>query len=473
MKNVAIIQARMGSRRFPGKVLADLAGEPLLARVVERTRLSRRLDQVLVATSQSSSDDPIANLCRRRGWGVFRGDEHDVLGRYASAAQFARADRIVRITSDCPLVDGRLIDQALDQFDETKELDYLSMVVDRAVLPAGFDVEVLAAKCLQHLNREVRRTWWREHVTLYIRQYPDQFKTQLLRLEDEPADSSDWELSVDTPGDLERVRAIFQRRASSNFSWSEALQTARELACPLGPAVNRKKQPPTGRTDDLQLRTTNDSWPRAVGPAGTSVRSGRDARCECRKTVRRLMSKVLESCPNGSLLGLGPRVGDAWWLHNRVGQDFPMSELLRDFDREATSEVGLSDGGHGAGGEWPPTRPTLLTVNRLGSSPTAEPFLEWLRGWPILPAKVIQFESCWIPRRSGPDGARRNRWIVRRDGCRDLVMLLQSAADIVLEQSELDCVTSGSGRSFHLLVWHFIDVQEGNRYTEQSLGFNS
>jgi spore coat polysaccharide biosynthesis protein SpsF len=474
MRNVAIIQARMGSRRFPGKILADLAGEPLLARVVERTRLAQRLDHIVVATSESSSDDPVVDLCRRRSWDVFRGDEHDVLGRFVSAARFGRADRVVRITADCPLIDGRLIDLALRQFDASPELDYLSTVIDHGVVPAGFDVEILATTTLHELARDVRRTWWREHVTLYIRQYPDQFRTQLLRLDDEPtdepADAVDWPLSVDTPDDLERVRAIFQRLPTPNFSWREALQVARALASSQGPAADIQPRWPTRRTGQAQPRPSYSTAHRTDALVRTWGRSDGDIRCEYGKTVRDMVNAAIKVCPSQPLLRLGPRVRDTWRLNNSAEQDVPPSEVFRAFERARTVDAGFSDNGFGASSE---RRPTLLTVNRLGRIPTAEPFLEWLRGWPIRPASVIHFEPCWLPRRYGADGARRNRWIVHRDGCRDLVMLLQSAPDIVVEQSELDCISSSSGRAFHLLVWHFIGSRDGNRYTDGTLGFHS
>lgn len=181
-----------------------------------------------------------------------------------------------------------------------------------------------------------------------------------------------------------------------------------------------------------------------------------------------MVTAATKVCPNQPLLELGPRVGDSWQLRNSAGQDVPPSEIFRKSERSGAIAASLF-----ANGERRPAGPTLLTVNRLGRGPTAEPFLEWLRGWPTRPARVIHFEPSWLPRRVGAEGARRNRWIVRRDGCRDLVMLLQSARDIVVEQSELDCLTSSSGRAFHLLVWHFLGSRDGNRYTDRTLGFHA
>ena len=114
MATVAIIQARMTSTRLPGKVLADLAGQPLLEYMIARVRRARRLDGLCVATTENRADDPVADLCDKLGVAVFRGDETDVLGRFAGAADTAQADTIVRLTADCPVIDPTVIDQAIE-----------------------------------------------------------------------------------------------------------------------------------------------------------------------------------------------------------------------------------------------------------------------------------------------------------------------------------------------------------------------
>src|SRR5262245_51776879 len=116
MKVVAIIQARVGSTRLPGKVLMDLLGEPMLGRVMARTLRAEKVDDVVVATTTESMDDGLAELCEVRGWKSFRGSQDDVLDRYYRAAQFFGADVIVRITSDCPLIDPDVIDQTAHGF---------------------------------------------------------------------------------------------------------------------------------------------------------------------------------------------------------------------------------------------------------------------------------------------------------------------------------------------------------------------
>jgi spore coat polysaccharide biosynthesis protein SpsF (cytidylyltransferase family) len=165
MRTVAIIQARMGSTRLPGKVLMDLAGEPMLVRVVNRVRRAERLDEVVVATTASPSDDPIFEGCRQRGWAVERGSEKDVLDRYYRAARAHHADVVVRITADCPFVDAGLIDQVVGAF-LGGGYDYVSNVLEPRTYPRGLDVEVFRFSALEKAWQEDRDPSWREHVTL-------------------------------------------------------------------------------------------------------------------------------------------------------------------------------------------------------------------------------------------------------------------------------------------------------------------
>jgi len=126
MRVVAIIQARTGSTRLPGKVLADLAGEPMLARVVNRTRRAKRLDEVVIATTSEPADDTIVEMCVARGWAYFRGSNEDVLDRYYQAAIKYHAQAIVRITSDCPFIDPEILDRVVQAFlDGQPNVDYV------------------------------------------------------------------------------------------------------------------------------------------------------------------------------------------------------------------------------------------------------------------------------------------------------------------------------------------------------------
>ena len=142
MKIVAIIQARMGSTRLPGKVMKELAGETVLARVVNRTRRATLLDEVVVATTSAARDDVIVDECRRLGVPCFRGDENDVLDRYYQCARQFHAETIVRITSDCPLIDPHLIRNSIEKYMQFNNLNlYMSNGIERT-FARGFDFEI-------------------------------------------------------------------------------------------------------------------------------------------------------------------------------------------------------------------------------------------------------------------------------------------------------------------------------------------
>jgi spore coat polysaccharide biosynthesis protein SpsF len=219
MKVVAIIQARMGSTRLPGKVLQDVEGKSMLARVVERVGRAKLINEVLVATTNGKADDAVVEECRRLGVKVSRGDQDDVLDRYYRAAQLAKAEVVVRITSDCPLIDPLVIDKTIAAFLEAHS-DYASNVMQRTY-PRGLDTEVMSFTALSRAWQEAHQRHEREHVTPYIYEHPDKFK--LLSVMGE-ADFSAHRWTVDTAEDLEFVRAIYARlKAAPEFSGREVL----------------------------------------------------------------------------------------------------------------------------------------------------------------------------------------------------------------------------------------------------------
>ena len=168
MSTVAIIQARMTSTRLPGKVLADLAGRPVLEHVVRRVSSAERIDDVVVATTVNASDDPLVELADRLGVRWHRGDEHDVLSRYVDAAREAAAEMVVRITADCPLADPAVIDSVCAALDQRRTAcDYASNAVVRS-FPRGLDVEVLFRDVLDRVNRLATEPAEREHVTMTV-----------------------------------------------------------------------------------------------------------------------------------------------------------------------------------------------------------------------------------------------------------------------------------------------------------------
>jgi spore coat polysaccharide biosynthesis protein SpsF len=220
MRTVAIIQARMGSTRLPGKVLKDLAGQTVLARVVNRTRRAARLDEVVVATTQESADDAIIRECERLQVACFRGDEADVLDRYYRAAKQFSADAVVRITSDCPLIDPELIDATIRVFLDRKA-DYASNVEVRTY-PRGLDTEVMTMQTLARAWRESTNSYQREHVTAYICENPGAFKLQGI---ENDTDCSRHRWTLDTPEDLQLLRVIYARFGGrDDFSWREVLK---------------------------------------------------------------------------------------------------------------------------------------------------------------------------------------------------------------------------------------------------------
>jgi len=216
---VAIVQARMGSTRLPGKVLQDLAGQSMLARVVRRVERASHVDQVVVATSTSPADEAIVAECARLGIATFGGAEQDVLDRYYRAANHWRAGVIVRITADCPLIEPQLVDEVVAAFLDARP-DYASNTLARSY-PRGLDTEVMAMAALARAWAEAAEPYQRIHVTPYFYQNPELFTLLSVR---QAGDDSQQRWTVDTAEDLAFVRQIYERLGSSGeFHWQEVL----------------------------------------------------------------------------------------------------------------------------------------------------------------------------------------------------------------------------------------------------------
>lgn len=222
MRVVAIIQARMGSSRLPGKVLADVGGQPVLARVVERTLRARRLAQVVVATTTQPMDEPIVRLCRARGWACVCGSEDDVLDRYYHTARAYGAEAIVRITADCPLIDPDVVDQVVGVFlARQPQVHYVSNVFPQRTFPRGLDTEVIRADALERAWQEDRNPKSREHVSLYLHHHPECFQIANVTQE---ADLSFMRWVVDTEEDLRFIRSLSERVGHrDDVSWQRIL----------------------------------------------------------------------------------------------------------------------------------------------------------------------------------------------------------------------------------------------------------
>jgi spore coat polysaccharide biosynthesis protein SpsF len=233
-RTVVVVQARMGSTRLPGKVLQDLHGRPLLERQVERLRRARSTDAIVIATTTEPRDDALVELAASIGVAVFRGDEHDVLARYAGAAAAHAAEVVVRVTADCPLIDPDVLDRCVRRLQGDDGLDYVSNTL-RRTYPRGLDVEVLRRATLDAADREATDPADREHVTRFVWRQPERFR--LANVADD-VDHSDLRWTVDTPADLALVRAVYADLypADPAFGYAEALRHA--LAHPHVHALN-------------------------------------------------------------------------------------------------------------------------------------------------------------------------------------------------------------------------------------------
>lgn len=207
MRVSAIIQARMGSTRLPGKVLKKILDQPLLSYEIERLRNSQLLDEIIVATTVSSDDDPIVDFCQEVGVLCFRGSEEDVLSRYFEAALQYSCEVIVRLTADCPLIDPQIVDQVIKCYLKSDpRVDYVSNVLQRTY-PRGMDTEVFSFASLEMAHNMAVAQEEREHVTLFMYRNP-----QLCTLKgvENEVDWSKYRLTVDEKDDFLLIKEILE-----------------------------------------------------------------------------------------------------------------------------------------------------------------------------------------------------------------------------------------------------------------------
>jgi spore coat polysaccharide biosynthesis protein SpsF len=223
MRTIALIQARMSSSRLPGKVLQDIAGQPMLGRVVHRAQQAKSVDLVAVITSTNAEDDAIEMLCQKNNIPYFRGSLDDVLDRYYQAAIHFQADNVVRLTADCPLLDPKIIDKVVQTFHKSA-FDYVSNALE-CTYPDGLDTEIFRFEALERAWQEARLKSEREHVTPYIFKHPELFRLGSVKQEE---DLSSWRWTVDTPRDLEFVRAIHKFIKDEEFGMDEIVKLLKE-----------------------------------------------------------------------------------------------------------------------------------------------------------------------------------------------------------------------------------------------------
>ena len=219
MRVVAIVQARMGSTRLPNKVLKEIGGVPIIELLLARLSRAKEVDQIVVATSIDEKNEPLAAHVEKLGYLCFRGSESDVLQRYVDAAHTTKADIVVRVTGDCPLIDPEVVNEVIARF-KSLEVDYASNV-SPPTYPDGLDTEVFALAALERAALESKDPFEHEHVTPYLRR-PGLFKTAVIK---HAEDLSGLRWTVDEPADFEVVSNVFARFAPDiHFSWKQVLQ---------------------------------------------------------------------------------------------------------------------------------------------------------------------------------------------------------------------------------------------------------
>jgi spore coat polysaccharide biosynthesis protein SpsF len=197
----------MGSTRLPGKVLKKVLDKTLLEYQIERVKRAKSIDEIIIATTTKESDDPIVQLCQQLSIPYYRGSEEDVLSRYYEAATKFNVEVIVRLTSDCPIIDPNVIDKVVEHYIENKDrYDYVSNTLTRTY-PRGLDTEVMTYEALQRAHEEAKELAYREHVTAYIYRHPDQFR--LCNVSNEK-DESKHRWTVDTEEDFELIKNILE-----------------------------------------------------------------------------------------------------------------------------------------------------------------------------------------------------------------------------------------------------------------------
>lgn len=266
MKTVAIVQARMGSIRFPNKVMRPICDTPMIGLLLARLSQSKRIDQIILATSHDPRNEPLAAYVRELGYAVYQGSENDALDRYYQAVKEAEADIVVRITADCPLIDPQVVDAVIDLFQQGTA-DYAANTV-LSTFPDGLDTEVFTFEALETAWKQAKEPCQREHVTPFMRE------SGLFRLANlsHASDQSSERWTVDEPEDFEVVKKVFEHfHPRRDFGWLEVLALRHER--PEWFSTNQH----LARNEGAHLGTGQKLWKRAkrVIPGGNMLLSKR------------------------------------------------------------------------------------------------------------------------------------------------------------------------------------------------------
>lgn len=226
----AIVQARMTSSRLPGKVLLPLIGKPVLQHIIERLRMSKYIDDVIIATTTNDTDQPIIDLCEKFECKYYRGSEDDVLQRVVDTANYFKTGIIIEVTADCPCIDSEIIDEMIETItDDINKIDYVSNVMDRTY-PRGLDAQIFWTETLKRVNKEVDNPIDRQHVSTWIYKNPKTYRRfNLCNLYD-CKDFSHIRLTLDKEEDYSLLKFVFEAFGNNKFNYEELKLLIEEMS---------------------------------------------------------------------------------------------------------------------------------------------------------------------------------------------------------------------------------------------------
>ena len=229
MKIATVIQARMSSTRLPGKVMLPILGRPLLIRMIERVQVAKLIGQLVVATSTNTDDNEIEKLCIENGITCYRGHLTDLLDRHYQVGKLFSADAIVKIPSDCPFIDPRVIDKVLEYYINSDEFDYVSNL-HPASYPDGNDVEIFSFEAIECAWKDATKDFEREHTTPFIWENQDYFSIGNVVWETGFDYSTSHRWTIDFPEDYEFIRKVYEELYPTNpaFSLNDILNLLRQ-----------------------------------------------------------------------------------------------------------------------------------------------------------------------------------------------------------------------------------------------------